>query len=111
MKFVPFMLMSGGPRPQTIETHLSLSRGNAIAQASAYGPPPDIAYKQYHEQTKSQTDLRDEIRRCSYQNTIFIQLEMLSKLFQVLRMIKQCSLWLRRAPTYARSIHTNNTGV
>jgi hypothetical protein len=45
MKFAPFMPMSGGPNPQTIETHLSLSRGNATAQASAYGTLPDIAYK------------------------------------------------------------------
>lgn len=30
--------------PQTMETHLSFSRGKAAAQASAYGPPPDIPY-------------------------------------------------------------------
>jgi hypothetical protein len=46
MSLAPLMPMSGGPRATTMATALSFVGGNALAQASVDGPPPDIPYHQ-----------------------------------------------------------------
>jgi hypothetical protein len=44
MSLAPLMPMSGGPRPTTTAIAFSFVGGNALAQASVDGPPPDNPY-------------------------------------------------------------------